>query len=304
MPLHGIAQNPAPPPPLAAPAPPAPPVPPNPPTPQPTGRNQSGVFLGVETTGVPSALSDQLNLPEGFGLLVEYVVPGSAAEAAGVKTHDILKMLNDQVLTSEGQLSVLVRSFSEGQEISLAVLRKGQETKLTAKLQKRPERTSGHPGDRVFRVMRQGQDGNFNELHFNIDDLSQDALGERIRESLVERSRAQIEAATTRSKEQMEQAMEMTRERTARTTGSRVDLAGAFILLRDATGRVEINVSPHGQRRLTVRDAEGKKVFDGRIDTPEQRKTIPTDVLPQVEALERDQAVTFPKSSGTDEHAN
>ena len=49
---------------------------------------------------------------------------------------------------------------------------------------------------------------------------------------------------------------------------------------------------------LTLRDADGKKTFEGPIDTPDQRKAIPADVLPQVEALERDQATTFPKGSG------
>ncbi len=298
VPLRGIAQNTATPPPVTVPTAPAPPAPPDvPPPPRPTGRNQSGVFLGVETTEVPSALSDQLNLPDGFGLLVEYVVPGSAAEAAGVKTHDILKMLNDQILTSEEQLSVLVRSFSAGQEVALLVLRKGQEIKLTAKLQKRPPHTEEHPAGHGPRQRHDGASDGFDSgFHLDLDDLSNPELADRIRESF-DRSRAEIDAATQRANERVKRAMETVRERTARASGSRLDYDDAQILLRDSTGRIEIR-SSHGKRTLTIRGADGKKSFDGPIDTPDQRKAIPADMLPQVEALEREQVITFPKSSG------
>ncbi len=296
FPLNGIAQSPATPPPIVAPVPPVPPsVPDAPPAqrlspPRPAGRSQPSVFLGVETGPVPGALSDQLNLPDGFGLLVDYVVPGSAAETAGVKKHDILKMLNDQILTGEDQLSTLVRSFSEGQEISLLVLRKGTETKLTAKLQKR---SGQHPAGRGPRERHDDfTDESNRNFHFDLDDLSNPDFEDRIRAS-VDRSRAQIDAATARINEQVQRATERAREVSARATGSRFDLDGARILLRDSSGRIEIR-SARGKRTLTARDADGKKVFDGPIDTPEQRKLIPADILPQVETLEREQVVTFP----------
>ena len=62
-------------------------------------------FLGVETSTVPSVVSDQLGLAKGFGLVVDYVVPDGPAAAAGVQQNDILKMLNDQILMEPDQLS-------------------------------------------------------------------------------------------------------------------------------------------------------------------------------------------------------
>ena len=121
--------------PALLPAPGAPSVEP-PPPPHPASHGRSGVFLGVEVVPLSSALSDQLDLPEGFGVLVDYVVPGSPADMAGVKTHDILKMLNDQILTGSEQLSVLVRSLKEGQDVTLVVLRKGQEKPADGKTHK------------------------------------------------------------------------------------------------------------------------------------------------------------------------
>jgi hypothetical protein len=82
-------------------------------------------------------VADQLGLAKGFGLVVDYVVPDGPAAAAGLQTNDILKMLNDQILLEPDQLAKLVRSYTEGTTVTLTVLRKGAETKLTAKLGKR-----------------------------------------------------------------------------------------------------------------------------------------------------------------------
>ncbi len=296
----GLAQNPPPVPPSQNIPPPPPRAPSTEQPPRPADKDRSAVFLGIEASRLPSALSDQLDLPAGFGLLVDYVVPGSAAEAAGVKKHDILKMLNDQILTSEEQLSVLVRSFSDGQEVTLVVLRKGQENKLTAKLQKRAPH-SGHPGGRNAGAREDGaSDFSENDFHFDFDEAANRDVAERIHDSL-ERSRERAEEAAARANEQVQRALETVRERAARSSASRLDLDDAQIMVSDSTGRLQIH-SSHGKRTLTIRDADGKKVFDGPIDTPEQRKAIPADALPRVEALEREQVVTFPKRTGNGEN--
>jgi len=137
--------------PIAAFAQPNPPPPPPPPGTPPTGpvgpgndrdrdRHEKKVpvtYLGVETSDVPRVVSEQLGLPRGFGLVVDYVVPDGPAAAAGVQQNDILKMLNDQILTEPDQLSKLIRSYPEGTNVTLTVLRKGKEEKIGVKLTKK-----------------------------------------------------------------------------------------------------------------------------------------------------------------------
>ena len=138
LPGLGFAQTTTPAPP-APPAPHVPAVPPVPPSPDREDRlpKVPVTFLGIETSEVPSVVAEQLGLAKGFGLVVDYVVPDGPAAAAGVQQNDILKMLNDQILTEPDQLAKLIRSYSEGTSVTLTVLRKGTETKLTAKLGKR-----------------------------------------------------------------------------------------------------------------------------------------------------------------------
>src|SRR5436190_19941279 len=47
-------------------------------------------YLGVVTNTAPAALATQFGLTEGFGLVVEEVVPDSPAQAAGLQRHDLL----------------------------------------------------------------------------------------------------------------------------------------------------------------------------------------------------------------------
>src|SRR2546421_8626867 len=147
LPTAGFAQ-----PQPAPPAPPAPPVPPAMPDRHNHDRDRGPkvpvTFLGVETSPVPSVVSEQLGLAKGFGLVVDYVVPDGPAAAAGVQQNDILKMLNDQILMEPSQLRKLLQNFSEGTNVTLTVLRKGQEQKITVKLTKKevPQRRSGMGG--------------------------------------------------------------------------------------------------------------------------------------------------------------
>ena len=75
LPIAGLAQPPQ---------PPNAPIPPNPPDRRERMPKVPVTFLGVETSEIPSVLCEQMNLPKGFGLVVDYVVPDSPAAAAGI----------------------------------------------------------------------------------------------------------------------------------------------------------------------------------------------------------------------------
>ena len=126
-------------------------------------------YLGVETSQVPDVVSEQLGLAKGLGLVVEYVESNSPAASAGVQQNDILKMLNDQILIEPSQLRKLLQTFPEGTEVTLTILRKGKEQKLTIKLAKKevPQRHSMIPG------------GN-HDWHWDFDETGD--LGEQMQE--------------------------------------------------------------------------------------------------------------------------
>jgi hypothetical protein len=94
-------------------------------------------YLGVVVIDAGKDLTQHLGLPDGVGLLVQEVRDESPAKSAGLEKNDLLHKLNDQLLINPDQLATLVRTFKDGDEISLHVIRKGQPTELKAKLVER-----------------------------------------------------------------------------------------------------------------------------------------------------------------------
>src|SRR5437588_7371121 len=192
LPVTGFAQtSPVP----ALPQPPTPPRPPAPPGHHEKAPKVPTTFLGVETSQVPDVVSEQLGLSKGLGLVVEYVVPDSPAAAAGIQQNDILKMLNDQILVEPSQLRKLLQTFSEGTEVTLTILRKGQEQKVTVKLAKKemPQRHSLMPG------------GNHN-WHWDFDETGDlgdqmQELKEQLKEQLGDTQRGIIRGAVIQAHE-------------------------------------------------------------------------------------------------------
>jgi hypothetical protein len=90
-------------------------------------------FLGVEVSLVAPVLGSQLGLPNGTGLVVEHLSPRSPA-AGVLKEHDVLTLLDNQILIDARQLSVLVRNRKEGEEVTLTYLRGGKPATAKVKL--------------------------------------------------------------------------------------------------------------------------------------------------------------------------
>src|SRR6185295_20182486 len=84
-------------------------------------------WLGLQPEELPDELRAQLDLPEGEGLLVTDVLPGSPAEKAGLKKNDILTKIDGKGVKGEDALAKFMASAKAGQETTLTVLRKSKE---------------------------------------------------------------------------------------------------------------------------------------------------------------------------------
>jgi serine protease Do len=284
LPIAGFAQTP--------PVPPQPPAPPHPPGP--LGGNEKApkvptIFFGVETSRVPTVVSEQLGLSKGLGLVVDYVVPDSPAAAAGIQQNDILKMLNDQILIEPSQLRKLLQTFSDGAEVTLTILRKGQEQKVTVKLAKK-EMPQRHwmPGDK-------------HESHWDFDDVGdlgeqmQD-LKEHLQEQLGDAQRGVIRGAVIKAREAAKRAREDAR-RAAREIrilsqdngtlkATRIDLGKAQIVFSDDKGEMKLE-NVDGKKLLTVKDPQGRLVFSGPVESKEDRDKLPADVRERYDKLQQ-----------------
>src|SRR5437773_9339625 len=286
LPIAGFAQTP----PAPPPEPPGPHGPPGIPGGHENAPKVPMTFLGVETSQVPNVVSDQLGLSKGLGLVVDYVVPNSPAASAGVQQNDILKMLNDQILMEPTQLRKLLQTFSEGTEVTLTILRKGQEQKITVKLTKKemPQRHSLMPG------------GN-HDMHWDFDETGdvgeqmQD-LKEQLKEQLGDAQRGIIRGAVMQAHEAAKRAREdahraareiriLSRDNGA-LRATKIDLGSAQIVFSDDKGEMKLE-NVDGKKLLTVKGPQGKLVFSGPVETQQDLDKLPPDVRERYERLQQ-----------------
>jgi len=299
LPIAGFAQTP--------PAPPAPPSPPG--MPAPPGRPERApkvpmTFLGVETSPVPSVVSEQLGLAKGFGLVVDYVVPNSPAATAGIQQNDILKMLNDQILIEPGQLRKLLQTFSEGTDVTLTILRKGQEQKVTVKVTKKevPQHHSWNHGDK-------------HEWHWDFDEMGdlgeqmQDLKGQ-LREQVDEAQHGVIRETVLKAREAARRAREDA-HRAAREIrilsndngalkATKIDLGKAQIVFSDDKGEMKLE-TVDGKKVLTAKDPQGKLLFSGPVETKEDLDKVPAEIRQRYEKLRQNDLPTVAPRTDADE---
>jgi hypothetical protein len=294
-------------------------------------------YLGVVTASAPAALAAQLNLPEGFGLLVEDVLPDSPAKAAGVQRYDVLKQLNDQQLAEPSQLAALVRGLGKDAEATLTLIRKGQEQKVTVRIGEtmRPESAprdnrpqmfesfrgfdplrrfpEGHgagtpwgSGDRMrLRDWLRDYQGRVREYEEQLREWQKKPEGEAPKLPPLPEppggdfgaGRGALDHSAGPAPEEEKRPADYLRElrpgpRQNRVPqehlgggGSHLDAHGARMVMRDRDGELQITLKD-GRRILTAKGPGGEEVFNGPVDTAEQRQAVPEQIRRKMEALE------------------
>lgn len=238
-------------------------------------------FLGVETAPLGRALTTQLGLPKDTGLVVTHVLEKSPA-ADVLREDDVLTKFDDQVLVNMPQLGVLVRARKEGDEVKLTVVRGGKELTVKAKLAVREMPRQAAHG---FFFQHGGEPGMFNVpvppgdmqdpmWQHKLPGMGQGEAQDVLR--MIGRERGNIMSGPG------------VRVFTHKGKGATVlDLPKSNISYSDDDGAIEIKVDD-GKRTLTVKDAKGGVMFDGPINTDEERKKLPPEVRKRLEALETD----------------
>jgi len=128
-------------------------------------------YIGVFTRPLSDEVRAQTGLPDGFGLLVEEVMPDSPAQTAGLKQHDVLVLLGDQRLVNQDQLASLVRAEKKDTAIVFTLRRAGAEQKVTVTV-----------GEKLMPVAALDRDGVFEPFRGFFKSREGERLGQDMRE--------------------------------------------------------------------------------------------------------------------------
>lgn len=236
-------------------------------------------FLGVETVRATSTLREQLGLARGIGLVVQRVVKETAA-AEVLQKHDILTKFEDQLLVSADQLGVLVRSKDPGTEVMLTFLRGGEEQTAAVKLGERPANRTRFfefrgDGDNVFFGDLSGDAA---KLHEKLKDVHGDISKEDVKHLL----------GSVHFTGDVEADVDHEVRWVTKGDGPVVRMLNVNrgnVVFSDDAGLVEL-VSTGDGKHLKVKDAAGDVVFDGPIDTEEQRAKLSEAVKSRLKKVE------------------
>lgn len=266
-------------------------------------------WLGVATEEASEALTSQLGLDAGVGLVVTYIGTDSPAAKAGVQKNDVLVELEGQLLVHPAQLRKLVQVRKAGDTIKFAFYRAGKKQTISATLAKNTTELGLFDDEPAGR-------GVLRELQLQLKDLpireairdqmqaARDALShvqidqkkiqEEVRRS-VEAARKAVQQAR-RSGTNVSSAADPTQKAledlsksgvmvdnnatvTVRSTGQKVK----SLVQADESGTLVLVSNP--KLHLTAHDKDGNLQFDGEIETTDQRDRVPRKLWQKVEPL-------------------
>jgi len=266
-------------------------------------------WLGVGTDEAAEVVTAQLGLDPGVGLVVNYVASKSPAEKAGLQKNDVLVEFENQSLVHPAQLRKLVQARKEGDTVKLVYYRAGKKHTTAATLGK-TSAGFGLLGD------EHSWGGDLKELQLQLRDLPiRDTIREQmevVRKSLGDakidqkKMRAEIERSVEQARKALREALKEKTNADASTDSAakalrelehlNVDLdKNTTVTIRnsgktvknivksDESGTIAIISSP--KLHLTAHDKDGKLVFDGEIETEEQRAKVPPEVWKQAKPL-------------------
>jgi len=102
-------------------------------------------FLGVRYVIINKSIQEKNNLPVDYGALIIHgeniedlaIIPGSAADKAGLVENDIILEINGEKIDQKNTLNKLILKYKPGDEIELKVLHRGEEKIVKVKLEEK-----------------------------------------------------------------------------------------------------------------------------------------------------------------------
>jgi membrane-associated protease RseP (regulator of RpoE activity) len=258
-----------------------------------TGRGKPEVFLGVEAKPVESSLAAQLGLKEDTGVLVGHVVDESPAEKAGLKEHDVVVKLDKESVQGPRDLVKRIQAHKQGDKVKLEFIRGGkpQEVEATLAEKAKPESKQLRTIRRQYQVVAprvevieapNGED----ECVIILKTATEEVLDDQIKDA--DRAKDKPSAArvivhsTVRGKTK---AGEVLPGASVQTSQGLDTLKNSVMILRSDEGVITLQ-EDNGHRVVTVKDPQDKTVFEGAIDSTDERAKLPPDVRKRLEKLE------------------
>ena len=249
-------------------------------------------WLGVFSETADETLSMQLGVQG--GVVLRFVAAGSPAEDAGLRVHDLLTTIDGEAIGSQDELREAVGEHKPGDEIKVGVVSRGVKAEKVLKLGERPAglmqlqddpRFQGGeqliPGGRIEDMKRQMEE--LNRLFPNGD--LQKRLEGQMKE--LEKQFEDLEKMPGFKMERMELELDdLLKKIPNQKNGFNFNMKSAgSVKLMDGEGSVEMKMRDGG-KEVEVRDKEGKLLYEGPWDNPQDKAAVAPEIRERIEKLD------------------
>jgi len=219
--------------------------------------------LGVTTAPVDEALGTQLKLPPCVGLVVEYVDADSPAAKALAK-NDVLHKLGDQLLVNHAQLQALLRAHKPGDTVTLTVIRAGESRKCEVHLGERAEPEA---------------------IEINMQGL-QSVPGEIARAIQIVIGTAGSNVIKVLPQISVMISSNISAIAGVQSVTTTVSNASQVCVKANKRGTFTLTCTD-GKKRFTAISKDGKTLFDGPVNTTEERDKLSVELKKELAELEK-----------------
>ncbi len=99
-------------------------------------------WIGIEAQDITPELAESFKLNVAEGSLIAGVLRGSPADAAGIKSGDVLLAINNRPVTDSSGMLNIIAVLKPNEKAVLTIVRSGKEIKIPVIIGKRPKQTA------------------------------------------------------------------------------------------------------------------------------------------------------------------
>ena len=245
--------------------------------------------LGLRLARASEVLRQQLALARGAGLVVEEVTPGSTADKAGFRQHDVLVLLDDQMLLLPEQLAALLEASNGTATPACTLLRGGAKVTIAiGELRQTDKPTLSTPSNGGGQATVAATPAPARPQPPAVrQTAAKPSASPRLRAPASALALVQPDRSV-----QQPQATVQTSATVPASSTSPAQPAGRQSFSTDETlvrhdPDYQIKLSRGNETRLVILDPHGRIVFNDEIDTTEHRRLVPQAVRQRVEEMEK-----------------
>jgi len=251
----------------------------------PSALMQKVTFLGVEAKKLDDSLMAQMGLENNAGVLVGHVVEKSPAEKAGIKEHDVIMRFNGKIVKGSSDFVEKIQKCLPNETVEMEIIRGGKTMTIKATLSE----TTPPAFDNLKQMPK--LDRIIPHIEFRTDPANKGQTVMIMQNSANDDGDADKPDKNTATKSDKHTMV------TSHVTISSDSATTQNKVLNIKTQEGEIRLKEEdGKRHVTAIDPKGVVLFDGPINTEEERSKLPPDIKKRIESIEKNLKNAAPQS--------